>query len=418
MILQLIFDALWQGALVVGLTALLLRLVPPRNATTRYAAWFAAMLALIVIPLLSVTTHLSWHPFASLPQPAAARSGSFSLVPLAPLNVPSTQLSSVIAAVWIGGAALALLRLALSFARIARIRRRAAEIRRIDGIPILASSELSIPIATGVTCPAVVLPRDLVASLSESDLRCTIEHELAHLRRGDVATNAVARVTEAAFFWNPWVHGVGRSLVREREAACDDRAIGRLGEAAEYASCLAELAQRVVRKGSPLLTPSAFESRNALLARIDRLLSERSPKEWKLNYLAVGGIIMLFAAMTLAFQTLVPAPAQATALDPRATSGIVADASCKVPNAEPQALNPAAPDLPKSEWPSHRVSAVVVVKVGADGKPKGAAVYHSSGNANVDRAVIAAAEKSTYTPRMVNCVPESGSYLFRADFGP
>ncbi|MBV8149711.1 MAG: energy transducer TonB [Candidatus Eremiobacteraeota bacterium] len=52
------------------------------------------------------------------------------------------------------------------------------------------------------------------------------------------------------------------------------------------------------------------------------------------------------------------------------------------------------------------------------GKPSAARIYRSSGDPNVDHAVLAAAEKSKYSPKLANCTPVQGTYLFRADFAP
>jgi TonB family protein len=430
MIVTLVWNALWQGALICAATSIALRLMPARNAATRYAALFTALIALVALPVLTSTVHLNSF-LAALTQPGGAPRGDFSLVPLGPFEANATRwlawpdalhsgwFSMALLALWSAGACFGLIRLGVSLARIAQIRRDATEIGRVDGVPILASGELAIPIATGVTSPAVLLPSALAQTLTAKDQRCTVEHELAHLRRGDVAGNAFQRVAEALFFWSPWIHVVGRHLIIEREAACDDLAVRRLGEPNAYAFCLAELARRISKPQAPLLTPSALGSRNALVARIERLMSERAQPESKLNYFAVGGIAMLFAVMALAFQTLVPAQAQTSSLDTYSSGGSqIAQAACKNPNAPPEALNPAAPELPTSPRLTATLSAVVLVKVGADGKAHGAAVYKSSGNATFDRAVIVAAEKSTYTPRLVNCEPESGVYLFKADFKP
>lgn len=145
-------------------------------------------------------------------------------------------------------------------------------------------------------------------------------------------------------------------------------------------------------------------------------MADRAPNESKLNYIAVGGISMLVAVLTLVLQMIVPAPAQATGLT--ANAGAIVAAACKNPNAEPQALNPAMPNLPKSEVPPRKVTAIMSVTVAASGKPTSVLIYRSSGYPNVDRAAALAAEHSTYSPKLVNCVPTEGSYLFRADFAP
>lgn len=429
MILKFMLDSLWQGAIVVGATALALQLLPARNATTRYAAWFLALLALAVVPAASMASHFGGQLLAALPHRSPAGHGAFSLVGIGELPrdaarwlMPSWFEGSAVvlasAIFWVVGSVGAIGRLSISFARIERIRRRATPYARVEGIAVLSSRDLEIPIATGVIKPAIILPRRLVETMSENERRCTIEHELAHLRRGDVAANFFARLLEAILFWNPWVFVVRRALVREREAACDDVAVHRVGSADEYAYSLAALGRRVSGAHWPLLTPSAFSTRNALVARIERLDCDRSPKDFTLNYIALGAVTMLFAFITLALQALLPANAQAAPLQQFATpKGLVAG-TCATPNAEPSALNPAAPDLPKSEMPNHKVTALVTVTVAPNGKPSAAQIYRSSGYAAVDRAVVAAALKSTYSPKTVNCVAVTGSYLFRADFAP
>lgn len=220
-------------------------------------------------------------------------------------------------------------------------------------------------------------------------------------------------------FWNPWVHVVGRYLIREREAACDDRAVYRSGRPREYAASLAAVARRLKDSRSYLLTPGAIGSPNALVSRIERLMDDRTPRDSKLNYFTLGVAVMIFAALTLTFGAFAPAPVPAAALQPLSRYGsTVAVASCQNPNAEVSALNPAAPDLPRAQMPAHPVSAIVEVTVAASGKATAARVYKSSGNANVDRAVVTAAEKSTYSPKRVNCTAVSGTYLFRANFKP
>lgn len=431
MILTILLNGLWQGALVAAGTAALLQLLSPRSAATRYAAWFCALIAILVMPILTATSRWGAALAAAMPHAARSNAGIFSLVPLRAVspvtNGPLHMLAQlyhppalyVIALLWFAGAVIGLLRLAMSLHRIAAIRRTATPLSQTDGVPVLASSGLTIPIAAGIFSPAIVLPSELAGNLTREQLACTMEHELAHLRRGDVTTNLIARVIEALLFWNPWVYFIGRKLVCERECACDDRAASRIGETADYASCLATLARLITTAPTPLLTPSAFGSRNALVNRIERLTAGRSQNDSSLNYIALGATTMLLIAMTLALQALVPARLDAAPLGESASAATVAaSTACQTPNAEPKAVNPAAPDLPKSEMPSQKVSAIVAVTVGTNGKAMATRVYHSSGYPKVDGAVVAAAQKSTYSPKLVDCTPVQSTYLFRADFAP
>src|SRR5579883_49946 len=431
MIAFFVLNALWQGFAVVLVASVAARLCAKENAATRYALWFAALWAIVLVPLLAAALAPAMQVLAWASHGSGAGHGTFSLVTAGTLSTqaaaPLSWLARFcgaapslwLAIVWIGGSALALGRLALSYARIASLRRGAVLWSRIDGVEVSIADDLTVPIATGIRSPVVLLPRALAEHAGAADLRYTIEHELAHVRRGDVLGNAIARLAEAFMFWNPWVHVAGRNLIREREAACDDRAVRRTGRPREYAASLAAIARRVKASRTYLLTPGAIGSRNALVARIERLMDDGTPRDSKLNYFTLGVAVMIFAALTLAFGALAPAPVPAAGVLPPVQYGAaVAAASCQNPNAGVTAINPAAPDLPHAQMPAHPVSAIVAVTVAANGKATAARVYKSSGNANLDRAVLTAAEKSTYAPKRVNCTAVTGTYLFKADFAP
>ena len=127
---------------------------------------------------------------------------------------------------------------------------------------------------------------------------------------------------------------------------------------------------------------------------------------------------MLFVAMTLAIQAFFPPKATAATLPPAPRDVLASGGTCAKPNADPKALDAAAPDLPKSQWPAHKVSAVVLVTIAPSGKATGARIYKSSGSASIDHAVTIAAEKSTYSPKIADCEPVTGTYLFKADIAP
>jgi TonB family protein len=92
--------------------------------------------------------------------------------------------------------------------------------------------------------------------------------------------------------------------------------------------------------------------------------------------------------------------------------------SCTFPNgyAGVKPINAAMPDIPKSDNRSG-LSAAALVMVGADGRPTSAKIVKTSGDAAVDRATVAAAMGSTYSPEMKACKPVTGMYLFKVETG-
>ena len=64
------------------------------------------------------------------------------------------------------------------------------------------------------------------------------------------------------------------------------------------------------------------------------------------------------------------------------------------------------------------VTVLAIVTVAVDGSPKAESIIKSSGFKPVDDAVLRAARASTYKPKMFNCEPVQGTYLFRVDYSP
>ncbi len=94
--------------------------------------------------------------------------------------------------------------------------------------------------------------------------------------------------------------------------------------------------------------------------------------------------------------------------------------ACANPNVEASVTNAVNPDYPESakDLGLGAVTVEVEVTVGPSGNLVSASVYKSANNMAIDQAALRAARQSTYSPKLVNCSPTTGDYLFRADFQP
>lgn len=100
----------------------------------------------------------------------------------------------------------------------------------------------SMPMATGLFRPIVYLPGDAV-NWSETKLRVVLAHELAHVKRRDCLTYALARAAVALHWYNPLGWFALRQLRAEREHACDDLVLECGERPSSYAEVLLEIAQ-------------------------------------------------------------------------------------------------------------------------------------------------------------------------------
>src|SRR5262249_12704502 len=152
----ILLSGLWQGAFITAIAAAIISLVPRRHAATRHAVWFTALVALAVVPALSV-----WHPFSmssSVPPSLAHVTLTTSVV----TAKAATFSGSWLLIIWVAGAVLGLLRLTVSYVRINRIVANATPAREC-ATDVKVSEDVAIPIAAGLFFPIVVLPLNLAA---------------------------------------------------------------------------------------------------------------------------------------------------------------------------------------------------------------------------------------------------------------
>jgi beta-lactamase regulating signal transducer with metallopeptidase domain len=94
----------------------------------------------------------------------------------------------------------------------------------------------------GLWRPRLVLPSRILASLDAPQRRQVILHELAHVKRHDLAWGWPVELARIAYFFNPLVYWAAYQLRLERELACDQLAMARSGHSpADYARTLVQV---------------------------------------------------------------------------------------------------------------------------------------------------------------------------------
>lgn len=88
-------------------------------------------------------------------------------------------------------------------------------------VELKESRLVSSPVSFGFHPYVVVLPREHLHSLSPSELRHILLHELTHIRHGDLLLNFLVCGIQALFWFNPFVWLAMGQLRRDREAYCD-----------------------------------------------------------------------------------------------------------------------------------------------------------------------------------------------------
>jgi bla regulator protein blaR1 len=148
---------------------------------------------------------------------------------------------------------------------------------------LCTSEQVDRPSIVGFFRPRILLPPDLLATLSKPDLEQIVLHEMEHVRRGDHWTNLLQEVSQVLMPWNPAVLWLNQRLSFERELACDDGVLRATKAHKAYAACLVRLAEdSMLRRKISLALGflGAFGSRareSELLTRVRRILTIAEP---------------------------------------------------------------------------------------------------------------------------------------------
>lgn len=286
----------WQTSVLTLVVAGGLRLVSSLKASTRYVIWATTLCAVVTLAMLSLFPGRVAESLDSGPSKIAIHDASVtraSKPPTFPLVLPApprwTGLTA--AALWLMWSLTAGGRILRDIVGLRRAKRTgwqlpAAVERRLVGwqslttrrrhVRLRVSSSIPTACMLGLGTPIIAVPKHLVDALTPPDLDRVILHEYAHAQRRDDWTGTVQAVVEVFLGWHPAVWWIGRNLRLEREVACDEWVVGRLGSARTYASCLSRVAhlstQLSTSQQSPLLAPGVTTRHSVLLTRVDRLL--------------------------------------------------------------------------------------------------------------------------------------------------
>jgi bla regulator protein BlaR1 len=88
-------------------------------------------------------------------------------------------------------------------------------------LTLMEVPELESPALFGCFRLKLLLPQDLLARFSPTELRHVFLHELAHVRRGDAAMNWLTTILQTLHWFNPVLWFAFHRMRADREVACD-----------------------------------------------------------------------------------------------------------------------------------------------------------------------------------------------------
>jgi beta-lactamase regulating signal transducer with metallopeptidase domain/HEAT repeat protein len=174
---------------------------------------------------------------------------------------------------------------------------------------LLQSDEAKMPFACGLLRPTIVLPAECESWTADRRLAVLL-HELAHVRRRDLAGHTLGRLVCSLYWFHPLVWTAARRLRSESERACDDLALSCGTRATDYAEHLLDIVTSVRREGTPMVALAMarrkeFEGR--MLAILDPEIRRAAPSR-RQSAVLIGALALI--SVTVGAAAPVPRVAQ------------------------------------------------------------------------------------------------------------
>ena len=184
---------------------------------------------------------------------------------------------------------------------------------------IVTGSNILTPCVAGWLHPTILLPSNFCDTLTPSELRLTLAHEMAHVKRWDLPLAAVPMLARTLFFFNPLVWVAASEWAAVREEACDALALSVTNTPrADYGRLLVKLADPKVSAPALGLSPGYCNLRRRLVS----LAHAKQTPRWA-RFLALALPLLLPWHLSAALPTL--AISQYHAVPTRYTVTAIAD---------------------------------------------------------------------------------------------
>ena len=276
-----------------------------------------------------------------------------------PTNLIPLFLPKLLFGLWITGALFFLARWRLNAMRLAALVRRAtvltdsgwnAQVRAVCAeqqidrhVALLVSDEIEVPITTGILFPRIVLSPDY-PEWSPTRRSAILNHELAHIKRLDAFTQALANLAASVYWFHPLVWLTVRAMRAERERACDDHVLAAGTKASDYAHELLDIVSGL--REPELAAALAMARKSQLEGRVLAVLNPALPRG-SVSRPAALALGILTLCIVLPLSAMRPASQSST---PTAKNGKAKPSPASTPATAPHAQDSSTPGSP-SEAP-------------------------------------------------------------------
>ncbi len=161
-------------------------------------------------------------------------------------------------------------------------------------VALVPSEKVNTPILLGFVRPRLLVPRNITKKLTREELRYVFLHELAHVKRHDIALGWLTALLQVLHWFNPLVWLAFHRMRSNRESACDALVLSRMqGDGAQnYGLAIVSLLEHFsVPQPLPGLA-GILESKSQLKRRI-AMITQFKHNSYRWSPLAAVLIVVL-----------------------------------------------------------------------------------------------------------------------------
>lgn len=306
--------SLWQGAALYAVIGLLYLSFPKQSAKHKFYIAFTGQLMMLTVFL---GTFLYYVNIPALLMQQQEINTYLPITPFLHENQENFQRIELLfpwfSAVYIIGLLIQLVIFSNSYTRLSYLKRNGLSEAPVEWVHAFQelggllkvskrvrfylSDKISVPLTVGHFKPLILFPVALVNQLNMQQVEAILLHEIAHIKRNDYFINLISVLIETVLFFNPFVWLLTKHIQKEREHACDDVVLQKLGSPITYAQALLSL--ETIKETVPVpYAMAATGNKHHLLQRIKRIT------QMEKNYIHVKQHLFALAISTLAFATI------------------------------------------------------------------------------------------------------------------
>jgi bla regulator protein BlaR1 len=248
------WSAFWQGSLALAIVWALSKAFPRIPARTRCWLWRLGLAKSLLQLFAAPQINLAVLPRTRTVLALVASDYFAESIPTR--GQLSQDFGGPLMVLWIAGIAVSLVSVLIALVKAYYMARHSVSVHSEEPNTLLArlcnqmgiTSQPRLVTADWASTPmtlrmdgryVVVVPEELLMPNRKEDLQLVLAHELAHVKRRDLAWNWLHTIVKALFFFNPLVWVAGRELRIAQEMACDEMAVRATGaRAARYGRTL------------------------------------------------------------------------------------------------------------------------------------------------------------------------------------